>query len=128
MGIYWKVIAGILISAILCMCVDRGIGAVLAIAVCAMGMIVALEFARPILTLMQRMEAMADLSSEYGAVLYKVMGIGLTSEVAGMLCSDTGNSAMGKMLKLLSHILILWLSIPLIESILSIIQQILGGI
>ena len=70
MGIYWKVIAGILISAILCMCVERGIGAVLAIAVCAMGMIVALEFARPILTLMQRMEAMADLSSEYGAVLY----------------------------------------------------------
>lgn len=128
MGIYWKVIAGILVSVVLCLSVDRGIGAVLAISVCVMGMIVALEFARPILTLMQRMEAMADLSSDYGSVLYKVLGIGLTSEVAGMLCADTGNGAMGKMLKLLSHILILWLSVPLIESILSIIQQILGGI
>lgn len=128
MDIYWKVVAGILVSIILCLSVERGIGAVLSIAVCVMGMIVALEFARPILSLMRRMESMAGMSTDYGAILYKILGIGLTSEVAGMLCADTGNGAMGKMLRLLSHILILWLSIPLIEAILSIIHEILGGI
>lgn len=128
MAIYWKVLAGVLVSVILGLSVERGIGAVLIMAVCAMGMIVAMEFARPVLSLMQRIETITSLSSEWVSILYKVLGIGLTSEVAEMICTDTGNSAMAKMLKLLSHMMILWVAIPLVESILSIIQEILGGI
>jgi len=128
MELFWKITAGALIAAVLGLSVNREFGTMLSMAVCAMGIAVALEFVRPVMGLLEHMESISGVSGDFIKIMFKVMGIGLTAEFAGMICMDTGNGAMAKMLKLVAHLVILWISIPLFESVLSLIQQILGGV
>jgi len=128
MDIFWKVIAGVLIAVVLGLSLERGLGTLLSIAVCSMGIAAALEFARPVMSLLQQMETFSGIPVEFGKILFKVLGIGLTTEIAGMICIDAGNNAMAQMVRILAQLVILWISIPLFESILSLIRHILGGI
>jgi hypothetical protein len=50
----------------------------------------------------------------------------LIGELAGLICSDAGNAALAKSIQILTTAVILWLSIPLFESLLDLVQAILG--
>lgn len=128
MGTYLKVAAGVLIALVLGLSQGKDMTALLTMAVCAMGLAVALEFAQPVLALVREMEDLANMPQSSIAILLKVMGIGLISEISSMICSDAGSGSLGKMLQILSYMVILWLSIPLFQTLLSLIRQILGGI
>ena len=56
------------------------------------------------------------------------VGIGLVVEMGSLICADAGNSALGKTLQILGAIAVLWLSIPLINSLIALLEQILGDI
>ena len=61
-------------------------------------------------------------------ILLKVVGIGLVGEIANLICCDTGNAALGKMLQILSTAVILRLSVPLLEQLLGLLEQIMGEV
>ena len=128
MALFWKVTAGTLVAALLGMSLGRDFSAILCLAVCAMGMTVALEFIRPVVTFFQDLSAIAALPAEHFRILLKVLGISLTTQIASCICADTGSGALGNMLKMLALFLILWICLPLFQQCLGIIQQILGGI
>ena len=48
--------------------------------------------------------------------------------MGSLICSDAGNSALGKTLQILGAVAVLWLSIPLINSLIALLEQILGDI
>ena len=100
----------------------------LTIGVCCMVLVAAIAFLKPVLEFMHQLESLGKLNSQMVQILFKVVGIGIVSEIAGMICSDAGNSSMGKALQLLSNAVILWLSIPVFQTLLELIQQIIGGI
>ena len=48
--------------------------------------------------------------------------------LAGLLCADAGESALGKALQILSNAAILWLSLPLFRQIIGLIGEVLAEI
>lgn len=131
MGLFWKCAAGVLIAAILGLVLDRqerGISVMLSVAVCAMGAVILLTYLEPVLDLLRELESLGDLGGDMLSVLMKVMGIGLVAELAGLICTDAGNGALGKTIQMLASGVILWLSIPVFQAFIALIRQILGEV
>ena len=126
MDLFWKAAAGILVAAVLGLALGKDISLLLALAVCVMGGIIALEYLEPVLDLIRRLEALAGIHSQMLSILLKALGISLVCELSVQICADAGFTAFGKMLRFLGSSVILWLSIPLYQAVLNVLQQILG--
>lgn len=128
---FWKATAAILLTVVLTLAVGRqekDLSALLSMAVCCLVGIVALSYLKPVLEFMEELGELGEISGGTLEILMKAVGIALVSELAGMLCSDAGSSSLGKMLQMLGSAAILFLSIPLFRSLLTLIQEILGEI
>lgn len=131
MGAFFQAAAAVLVASVLGLCIakqGKEMASLLTIAVCAMVTLAAVTFLRPVLDFLKELEALGDLNDEMVQILFKVVGIGLVSEIASMICADAGNASMGKALQILGSAVILWLSIPVFRALLDLIGQILGGL
>ena len=131
MAEYIRWTAVVLIGVILSLVVGkqaRDMSLMLTLAVCVLVGLGALEFLEPVAELMAELRRLGDLDSEAVSILLKSAGIGLLSELAGTLCADAGEGALGKVLQILSNTVILWFSLPLFRQILTLIEEVLAGI
>ena len=131
MGTFYQAAALVLVASVLGLVLSKQgkeMTVMLTIGVCCMVLVAAIAFLKPVLEFMHQLESLGKLNSQMVQILFKVVGIGIVSEIAGMICSDAGNYSMGKALQLLSNAVILWLSIPVFQTLLELIQQIVGGI
>ena len=127
MGLYWKAAAAVLLAVVLILTLRRQeMGMLLSLAVCVMVMGVAMSYLKPVLELVDTLKELGDLDTGVLAVLLKAVGIGLVTEIAVLVCADSGNASMGKALQLLGTVVILWLSVPLFTSLMKLIQEILA--
>lgn len=129
MGSFLQVVAGVLVAVILCGALSRtgkDISMLLSIAVCCMVLVAAVRFLQPIVELIRTLFDSSQLDSQWYAIVLKTVAIGLISQFAGLICADTGNSAMGKAVELLATAAVLWLSIPLMEALLELVQTMMG--
>lgn len=128
MGLYWKAVAAVLLAVVLIWTLRRQeMGVLLGIAVCAMVMAVAMAYLGPVLELVETLQKLGELDGELTSILLKSVGIGLVTEIAGLICADSGNASLGKSLQLLGTVAILWLSVPLFTSLLELIQEMMAG-
>ena len=58
-------------------------------------------------------------------IVMRSVGIGLLSEITLHICTDSGNTALGKTLQILGNAIILWLSLPIFTKIIELIEEIL---
>lgn len=100
----------------------------LSLGVCCLVTVVAIRFLQPVMELVVQLQDIGNLDAEWVSVLLKTVGIGLITEVAALLCTDAGNASVGKAVQILGSVTVLWLSIPLMNSLLALISQILGEI
>lgn len=129
MELFWKTTAAVLLAVIMTMILRRGETAVvLAVAVCALGTMAAMEYLRPVKALWDALEELGSLDTDMIAVLAKAVGISLVTEIASMICCDSGNGSLASVLRLLGTTVVLWLSVPLFSALLELIRQILEGI
>lgn len=101
---------------------------VLALAVSAMGACLALSYLTPVFSFLERLRVIGQLDSGMLEILFKAVGIGLIGEITGAICADSGNASLGKMLQLLCAAVILWLSLPILEQVMDLIEEVLEGI
>ena len=101
-------------------------GIMLTMAVCAMVIMLGLSYLRPVLDFLRKLETMGNLNGDMIGILFKVVGISIISEIADMVCTDSGNASLGKTLHTVAVAVILWLSIPLYDALLDLVQRILG--
>ncbi len=101
-------------------------GSLIGIGVCAMCAYLALRYMEPVIDFLDQLEGLGGLSGPMVDVLLKITGIGILSEIAATVCSDTGNASLGKALQLLATGTILWLSLPLFTGLITLLQEILG--
>ena len=128
MGLYWKAVAAVLLAVVLIWTLRRQeMGVLLGMAVCAMVMAVAMAYLGPVLELVETLQELGGLDEELTSILLKSVGIGLVTEIAGLICADSGNASLGKSLQLLGTVAILWLSVPLFTSLLELIQEMMVG-
>lgn len=131
MDIYLKVTAGILITAIMSVVLSKqskDMALLLTLCVCAMVVLAAAAYLKPALTLAHKLVQIGQLNHQWLDILLKIAGIGLLSQVAGFVCNDAGNQSLAKALQIITTAVLLSISVPLLEEILSLLETILGEI
>lgn len=107
---------------------SKGIGELLSLLVCCMVVMAAVSYLEPVIAFVETVQDLSGLDGDMLKILLKVVGISVTAEIAGLLCDDAGNSAMGKTLQILATAVILCLSLPMLTSLLRLIEGILKRI
>lgn len=131
MDIFLKAVAGILTALILWISLNKqgkDFSVLLALAVCAMVITVMVTFLQPVVTFLEKIQTVGDLDEDLISVILKAVGISLIGEISVMICKDAGNESMGKALQILATVTVLWMSIPVFEKLLSLLDKILGTV
>lgn len=129
MGLFWRATGLLLVALVLGLTLEREgkqFAILLTAAACCMVAGAAVEYLEPVVAFLRQLEDLGQLPQQMLGILLKVVGIGLTAQIAAMVCSDAGNAALGKQLQLLSTAAILYLSLPLFSGLLGLIREILG--
>ena len=131
MDIFFQATAAVLLTEILYLTLNgqnKELALLLTLAVCCLVIIVAGRFIQPVVVFLEELQKAGQLDNSYLSVLLKVVGIAFLTEVASLVCTDAGNGTLGKTLQMLGTCVILWLSIPLLDALLALIQDILGEV
>lgn len=129
MVLFLQVFAAVLLSVILILTLGsqrKDISTLLAIGVCCMVAISAMQYLRPVIVFLQTLESLGGLEGSMVAILLKITGIGILSEVCNLVCSDAGSASLGKVIHFLSTAVILWLSLPIFNAFVDLLQKIMG--
>ena len=121
------VLAAVLLAVVLGLSLgkQKDIGVLLTMAVCCMVAMIAISYLEPVLDFLRELETLGDLQGDMLGILLKAVGIGLVSEIAGLVCADAGNGSLGKTLQMLGSAVILYLSLPIFTAMLELIREIL---
>ena len=126
---FFQATAGVMAAIILWVILSRQgkeYALILSVGACCLVMVVMLRFLQPVLELLARLQDLGGLQQEWLSILLKAVGIGLITEMGTLICSDAGNVALGKTLQILGAAAVLWLSIPLVNGLIALLEQILG--
>lgn len=106
----------------------KDISLLLSLLVCSMVAVVAMHYLEPVFAFLERVQLLGNIDNEIFNVVLKAVGIGLISEFTNLICTDSGNAALGKTLQYMGTVVVLWLSIPLLDNIISLVEDILGSV
>jgi len=98
-----------------------GIGVVAGIA----ALTAAIGAVLPTLRTVQRLMENAAIPTAYIAILFKGLGICLLTQMAGDTCRDAGETALANKAELIGKILLLTISLPLFEEIVTLALSLL---
>ena len=128
---FFQVSAGIMAAVILWIVLSRQgkeYALLLSIGASCIVLVVMLRFLEPVLELVEKIQTLGNLQPEWLSILLKAVGIGMVSEIGALICTDAGNATLGRTLQILGAAAVLWLSVPLVNSLFGLLEQILGGI
>ena len=131
MSVFIKATAVILTALILWLSLHKhakDMSVLLTMAVCVMVTIAAIGFLNPVINFINRIQNIGNFDADLLAIILKVVGIGLITEFSSLICKDSGNESMGKALQVLSSVVVLWMSLPVYEKLLSLLDKILGTV
>ena len=128
---FFQVSAGIMAAVILWIVLSRQgkeYALLLSIGASCIVLVVMLRFLEPVRELVEKIQSLGNLQPEWLSILLKAVGIGMVSEIGALICTDAGNATLGRTLQILGAAAVLWLSVPLVNSLFGLLEQILGGI
>ena len=131
MDTFLKASAGVIIGLVLHIILlkqGKEFSVLITIIVCCILATVAMSIMEPILQFVKRVQDTGQLHTDSLKILVKAIGISLVGELVSLLCIDAGNAALGKMLQILTTVVITWLSLPLLTTFLELIEDILKNV
>ena len=130
MELFLQATALCMIAVILAMVVrqNREMGVLLSLGVCAAVCTAAVGMLRPVIEFLRELRSTGNLDSGFLGILLKCAGIGLISELAVLICTDAGESAMARAVQMIANTAILLLSLPLLRKIVAILEEVLGRV
>lgn len=129
MELLWKGIVICLITCVLIMFTskqERDIALILALAGTVAVSAIMVSYLKPVIEFLGHLSELASLNADHLNVLIKASGVAIISEMASLICSDSGNSGLANAVKLLGSAVILWFSIPVFQSLVKLICTVLG--
>lgn len=102
------------------------VGIPFAVAVCLFVLAAAVSYLQPVLKLLRSLQEAANLDTQMLSILLKAVGIGLIGEIAALICTDSGNGALGRAIEIAVAGALLWLSIPMLTALLELVQRMTG--
>ena len=107
---------------------EKDLSLILAITASVMAVSAAFRLMEPVFEFLRKLEQLGDLQSGVLGILLKITGVGITAEVSSLILTDSGNTSLAKGVHLISSALIVSLSLPILETLLELIQSVLGGL
>ncbi|MBO4420154.1 MAG: stage III sporulation AC/AD family protein [Oscillospiraceae bacterium] len=98
---------------------------VLTLCACALCAGLLLSYLEPVLSLASSLASRAELEDRLTAPLWKCLGLGLLTELTSAVCADAGQSALAKLAELGGGLLCLVVSLPLVQAVLALIEELL---
>lgn len=124
----WKAIGLTLVAVILGLSVEKtekDIAVLISMTVCVFIFGLILTYLKPILSFLKEISQLGNLQDSFMKVLVKSAGIAMLSEITSLVCQDAGNHSLGKILRMLGTITIMYVSLPVYQSLLTLIREIL---
>ena len=131
MNIFMKTAATVIVAVVLCIALSKSgkdISLLLSLLVCCMVVGIGLTYLDSVFTFFNRLQRVGNLDQDKIQIILKATGIGMLSEITNLICIDAGYATLGKSVKVLSTAVILWLALPLMESLLDLLDTILGAL
>ena len=131
MGGFIQAVAGALVTVVLCCVLARSgkdISLLLSLAACCMVLLTGVGYLQPVMELVDTLAGMTTLDAGWIGVVLKTVGISLLAQTAGLICQDAGNSALAKAVEILAAAAVLWLSIPMLQALLELVQEMTGSL
>ena len=128
MEIYWKALSAVIIGIILCLILSKNAkdhSTMIVILLCGLLCSAAVAFITPVLALLDKLSTVSGTGVAWLEILLKSVGLSFVGETVVALCVETGHSAIAKSLQFLTTVVIVWVSLPLVEYFLDLIQSIL---
>ena len=128
MNIFIKCTAIVLITLILYLLLSKqghDFAYFLSITTCCIILYLTFNYLQSVIDFISYIKDLVELDTEIVGVVLKSVGIGVLAEIVCAFCSDAGNSALGKTLHVIAAFVILFISIPLLEALISLIEEIL---
>jgi len=97
----------------------------LSLCACAVGVGLILSWVEPILDLARDLARRADLDPELTTPVLRCLGLGLLTELSAAVCADAGQSALAKLVELGGGVLCLAVSLPLLQAMLALVEELL---
>lgn len=128
MEVFWKAIGGSIIALVFGLVLEKrnpDVAVVLNLLMCCMLLCVALGFLSPVMDFFRSLSSLGGLDPDNMGILLKAAALGMISQIVSMLCTDAGNSALGKGIEIASVCAIAWISLPLMSALVELIQKII---
>jgi stage III sporulation protein AD len=125
---YLRTVCITLIGILLCLILSnraKDYSILLGIILCSTICTLAAAYLKPVLELVAELGEISTQITPWLKVLMKAVGLSFIGETAGAICADAGQAAVGKVLQILTTVVILWVSLPLIQSLMDLILNIL---
>lgn len=129
METFWKAIAVIILTVILGVTLgktEKDISVVLSVAACSIIMIIAMQYLEEVIAFLWQLSSKESEQIPSIKIILKITGVALVTELTTLISSDAGNSALGKAVEILGNAAILNLALPLLETFLTILQELMG--
>lgn len=126
---FWKAAAVILLTVILGVTLgktEKELSILLSIAACCIVLMIAMDYLQEVIAFLRKLGSVSSAGDLHIGTLLKIAGVALMTELTGLISADAGNSALGKAMQILGNAAILFLSLPLFEAFLSLVQEIIG--
>lgn len=131
MDTYLKISGVVIVAIVLGLVLSnyrKDVAILLSIAMCCILGISVINQLHPIFDFFNKLKKLGNFDVVLLSTLAKCVGIGILGDITATICNDAGNGSVGKILQLLSTIIILSLSVPIFEKLLSLIQEIFTNI
>ena len=131
MNDFFQITGGVLVAVVLGLTLSKygkDFSVILILLVSCMVMAAMVAYLEPILEFVGELLSLSELQNDLLKPVLKATAIGVVAEIASLICTDSGNSALGKSIQLLAVAVILWLALPLLRTLLVLMQRMLGNI
>lgn len=128
MSIFVKCIDAVLLVLLLHLVLSKGgkdFSFLLSVAACCVIMIFLISSIESVFDFASQLQSLAKLDSGILSIVLKSVGIGILTEIVSAFCADSGNSALGKTLHIVAAFVIIFISIPLFEALIGLVEEIL---
>ena len=98
---------------------------ILSVVTCCLLLLAGLRMLQPVFSFLRRLQSLGELDGEMTAILLKSVGLALLGEITALVCKDSGNEALGRAMGILCTAAVLYLSLPIFNALLSILERIL---
>ena len=103
----------------------KDIRILMGVATCCAMSVAVVYYLQPVIDVVDRVKEIGRLNTKMITILWKIVGVSIVTEISSLICKDMDNGTLAKMLCLVSDAAIVWLTIPLFQEFIDLVENVL---